>query len=518
MKLVEKSTHRDHIHQVAGDLIHAVPQRLDALDAHLDRTTLALIKMGEDYYKSRLSLSDKALVEDTIKSTTFVRQSQARRLAKFYVQALNRSVQDMVGIKTIVHDTASKGLPGNTNKPPGEDNVLQPLPIPTDHSQKERTQNLPQPAVQKNSPAPGVTGGMTMEVDGEAPINERPRTMPEKGEEYGNPYMEQGARLHQRRPSVVALFDPNEGWTLNEEGITPEEVDFIIYGEHGVVRALCPESNEIQWTNIYTGEHSQIPLDEFFENVIFIEEDDIDLIFDFLDQEFGFEWDDSEDDWANEWDDSEDDWDDIGIDKEGGAYRVGPIRQRPVNRQRKQRGVSKWKTKRYYRKNRQKIKMRSKKRYRVVKKNPRFKRQRQIRRKNPRLFKRRLAEDTDEEIDQERDVLGVGKFDDYNNRPRTKDTRKVQKMDRRRYKSQGSRRQQVKEQKKRKPQRVQDYNAMYYQRYKSKGKAKKRAPKTAQNVEMVQRLARRYVATFYREEQSPVPTPKPSGLAKGLGS
>jgi hypothetical protein len=65
-KLVEQSTHREHIEQIAGDILLAVPKRLDHLEIDLDRTALALIKMGEEFLDARLPLSDKVRVEEAV--------------------------------------------------------------------------------------------------------------------------------------------------------------------------------------------------------------------------------------------------------------------------------------------------------------------------------------------------------------------------------------------------------------------------------------------------------------------
>lgn len=64
--LAEESEAKEHIQQVAGDILLAVPQRLDHLERHLDRTALALSKMGEDFLEARLPLSDKTEVEEAV--------------------------------------------------------------------------------------------------------------------------------------------------------------------------------------------------------------------------------------------------------------------------------------------------------------------------------------------------------------------------------------------------------------------------------------------------------------------
>jgi len=68
-KLVDESDARDHLYQVAGDVIMATPQRLQRLIRHLDRTSYALAKIGEGHLKDRLSIEDRALVEDGTTNT-----------------------------------------------------------------------------------------------------------------------------------------------------------------------------------------------------------------------------------------------------------------------------------------------------------------------------------------------------------------------------------------------------------------------------------------------------------------
>ena len=65
-QLIEGSEEKEHLHQVAGDLIQAVPQRLQSLERALDRTSLALSKMGESFLESRLPLSDKTMVDEAV--------------------------------------------------------------------------------------------------------------------------------------------------------------------------------------------------------------------------------------------------------------------------------------------------------------------------------------------------------------------------------------------------------------------------------------------------------------------
>jgi hypothetical protein len=63
-QLINESKARDHIHQVAGDLILSVPRRLEALETHLDRLSYALSVLGTDHLRERLPMSDRALVDE----------------------------------------------------------------------------------------------------------------------------------------------------------------------------------------------------------------------------------------------------------------------------------------------------------------------------------------------------------------------------------------------------------------------------------------------------------------------
>jgi hypothetical protein len=66
IQLVKESDHAEHLQQVAGDLVQAAPRRLERLEMNLDRTSLALSKMGEKFLEARLPLHDKNMVEEAV--------------------------------------------------------------------------------------------------------------------------------------------------------------------------------------------------------------------------------------------------------------------------------------------------------------------------------------------------------------------------------------------------------------------------------------------------------------------
>ena len=67
LRLVEESDEKEHLYEVAGDLIKAIPKRLENLEEDLDKTSYALTVLGEDFLRPRLSLSDRNHVDDSVK-------------------------------------------------------------------------------------------------------------------------------------------------------------------------------------------------------------------------------------------------------------------------------------------------------------------------------------------------------------------------------------------------------------------------------------------------------------------
>lgn len=66
LKLVEASPAKDHIYEVAGDILLSVPRRLEALELDLDRTSYALSVLGEDTLRDQLPLSDRKVVDEAV--------------------------------------------------------------------------------------------------------------------------------------------------------------------------------------------------------------------------------------------------------------------------------------------------------------------------------------------------------------------------------------------------------------------------------------------------------------------
>lgn len=88
-KLVENSPAKDHLYEVAGDIILSAPDRLAALERSLDRTAYALSYMGQDFLRGRIPFTDRQIVEDVQMETGQFKHS-ARRVTARYLKRLKK--------------------------------------------------------------------------------------------------------------------------------------------------------------------------------------------------------------------------------------------------------------------------------------------------------------------------------------------------------------------------------------------------------------------------------------------
>jgi len=75
MALVDNSPKKDHLYEVAGDAIVALPRHLDNLERHLDRLEYALAATGQEHLKDRIPLSDRKMVENAIEDAQIAMSS-----------------------------------------------------------------------------------------------------------------------------------------------------------------------------------------------------------------------------------------------------------------------------------------------------------------------------------------------------------------------------------------------------------------------------------------------------------
>jgi hypothetical protein len=67
--LVDSSEKKDHLYQVAGDLLKAFPEVLERLSNQLDKTSYALSMMGQDFLAQQLPFEDKNEVLNAVAVT-----------------------------------------------------------------------------------------------------------------------------------------------------------------------------------------------------------------------------------------------------------------------------------------------------------------------------------------------------------------------------------------------------------------------------------------------------------------
>jgi len=53
----------EEIQRLCGDVLLAIPRAAEIIERDLDRTNYALIKLGEGFYRSRLPIEDREIVE-----------------------------------------------------------------------------------------------------------------------------------------------------------------------------------------------------------------------------------------------------------------------------------------------------------------------------------------------------------------------------------------------------------------------------------------------------------------------
>lgn len=92
MALVHSSPARDHLYQVGGDLIQGFPERLSELERVLDRTSYALVVMGEDFLRGRIPVDDRYVVDEATKTHPYAsprtkQESLASRVARRHMAA-----------------------------------------------------------------------------------------------------------------------------------------------------------------------------------------------------------------------------------------------------------------------------------------------------------------------------------------------------------------------------------------------------------------------------------------------
>lgn len=80
---LKKKEIEEQVYELAGDTLLALPKALLSLEQSLDRTNYALIKLGDNFYRQRLSQDDRETVDLTAKYSPM--PSAAKRVATLYI-------------------------------------------------------------------------------------------------------------------------------------------------------------------------------------------------------------------------------------------------------------------------------------------------------------------------------------------------------------------------------------------------------------------------------------------------
>jgi len=88
--LVEGSEAREHLYQIAGDIIQGFPDNLSSAEKALDRTSYALSVMGQDFLRGRIPFDDKDRVDGALVTSPFsgsrAKESGPERVAQRFLQ------------------------------------------------------------------------------------------------------------------------------------------------------------------------------------------------------------------------------------------------------------------------------------------------------------------------------------------------------------------------------------------------------------------------------------------------
>jgi len=91
MKMIDGSPAKEHFYKEAGDIIMVAPKRIEDLERTLDRTSYALAQLGADHLRDRLTIDDRAIVDDAVHRGQPFRspatpRSSAHRVAERYLR------------------------------------------------------------------------------------------------------------------------------------------------------------------------------------------------------------------------------------------------------------------------------------------------------------------------------------------------------------------------------------------------------------------------------------------------
>lgn len=85
---VKGSEIEEDVYELIGDALMGLPKALVVLEQSLDRTNYALIKLGDNFYRQRLSQDDRETVDMAARYNAI--PAGARRVATSYIEKTKR--------------------------------------------------------------------------------------------------------------------------------------------------------------------------------------------------------------------------------------------------------------------------------------------------------------------------------------------------------------------------------------------------------------------------------------------
>jgi hypothetical protein len=87
---------RDEVYRLCGDNFLSIPQILSEMERQLDKTNYALITMGEDFYRQRLTHTDRETVDVASKATPLpnvpiMKDSEMKELLSQVIERMKNS-------------------------------------------------------------------------------------------------------------------------------------------------------------------------------------------------------------------------------------------------------------------------------------------------------------------------------------------------------------------------------------------------------------------------------------------
>lgn len=212
LQLVESSEEKEHLYQVAGDLIQSVPDNLARLEASLDMTTYALARMGEEHLKDRLTISQRALVDESVEGAQPFDAIRKRN-------AFRAPAQEWMGPTGVGGNPKDRSGILPTERSENKDSLERMSPLP-DHGSREVA--IPEPANHafSHKDRPNQIGKFEYVKPEKTPI--KTRRLPDDQSEMPHPFKEDFGYPRRRVMDAAGPFPDYDDKQREQKGPAKE--------------------------------------------------------------------------------------------------------------------------------------------------------------------------------------------------------------------------------------------------------------------------------------------------------